>query len=264
MIATVASCLALLGLVGDSPLSEAITTVTLTVRMTGEDLLNGELELTFERLDDHSDEEDLPAASDEILRLGLKRRVLIIVRPGCKQCNAKLNELERNHFPNMRYSGWRIGSSAESHIQIVSANDVADLVATQKVKSFPAVVAVHSGHITRSFTDGCNQPLDFWTFNWLLNGGKPPHGIKVSAPTTVVTTGHYPLRGSHWSIDGDYDPPREVVVEHLFEPQHVDLFPADWDVHSWSYEELRSLHDDLHESYAPKDLLRGDGVNGEC
>src|ERR1700722_11400576 len=61
------------------------------------------------------------------------------------------------------------------------------------------------------------------------------------------TTGHYPLRGNHWSIDEDWNPTREKVVSHLRGPNHGAHIAASWTIESWSYEELRSLHDHLHE-----------------
>lgn len=46
---------------------------------------------------------------------------------------------------------------------------------------------------------------------------------------------------------GDFNPKRDVLVSHLRSPSHAHGIAANWKVETWSYEELRSLHDDLHE-----------------
>jgi hypothetical protein len=62
----------------------------------------------------------------------------------------------------------------------------------------------------------------------------------------VETTGQYALRGNHWSVDDDWSPTREKVVSHL-RGTHGSQIPATYAIETWSYEELRSLHDNLHE-----------------
>lgn len=69
----------------------------------------------------------------------------------------------------------------------------------------------------------------------------------VSEPARVATTGHYRLRGNHWSVEGDFNPTRETTITHLRGPNHVNSIAAYGDIETWSLEELRSLHDDLHE-----------------
>lgn len=68
----------------------------------------------------------------------------------------------------------------------------------------------------------------------------------VPEPTQVVTTGNYTLRGNHWSVSGDWNPSRETVVQHL-RAVHSQQLQANWNIESWSIDELRSLHDDLHD-----------------
>jgi hypothetical protein len=60
-------------------------------------------------------------------------------------------------------------------------------------------------------------------------------------------TGSYPLRGNHWSVEGDSNPSTEKLIGHLRGPNHGHQIAANYAIESWSYEELRSLHDDLHE-----------------
>jgi hypothetical protein len=63
----------------------------------------------------------------------------------------------------------------------------------------------------------------------------------------VEWTGNFPLRGNHWSIDGDFAPARTTLLAHLRGPVHGPQIRATWAIESWSYEELRSVHDYLHE-----------------
>jgi hypothetical protein len=65
----------------------------------------------------------------------------------------------------------------------------------------------------------------------------------------VESTGSYPLRGNHWSVEGDWNPTRDKVITHLRGPNHYWQLTAAWKIDDWSVEELRSLHDDLHERY---------------
>jgi hypothetical protein len=65
-------------------------------------------------------------------------------------------------------------------------------------------------------------------------------------PIEVATTGNYPLRGNHWSVEGNWNPTREYVAQHL-RSAHASQLQAGWDIESWSAEELRSLHDDIHD-----------------
>jgi hypothetical protein len=55
------------------------------------------------------------------------------------------------------------------------------------------------------------------------------------------------LRGNHWSVEGDFNPTSELLVRHLRGPNHGHQIATDWKIEEWSTEELRSLHDDLHE-----------------
>jgi hypothetical protein len=123
---------------------------------------------------------------------------------------------------------------------------------------YPAVVCVENGEILRSFKDGCSTPLDPYTFGWLLKGFDERERPPVAEAVKVETSGHYPLRGNHWSVDGDWSPTHERIVFHLRGPNHNALFPQEWRIESWSTEELRSLHDDLHEQNKPLPLLTGD------
>ncbi|MES1213083.1 MAG: hypothetical protein ABUL64_00715 [Singulisphaera sp.] len=178
-------------------------------------------------------------------------RVLFITSTDEPACHEELARLRApgGDFSKLQKVGWMIGPGPENHLQIVDRAAIPDLIAQLNVRHFPAVACVDDMKIVRSFQSGCTTPLDMWTFGWLAKGvdERPPGGLLE--PARTETTGHYPLRGNHWSVDGDWSPRREVVIGHLRGPAHARYLNAAWEVESWSYEELRSVHDDLHERY---------------
>jgi hypothetical protein len=176
-------------------------------------------------------------------------RVLFIVDKDCDRCDEELARLRRpgGEFEAMQARGWKIGESPDNHVQIVDREDVPDFVRQLEIREFPTVACVGEKEIVRSFKDGCTTPLDAWTFGWLLKGENERPRAAVLEPARVKTTGSYPLRGNHWSVEGEWNPPQERVVSHLRGPNHVSQLAASWNIEAWSYEELRSLHDDLHE-----------------
>jgi hypothetical protein len=177
-------------------------------------------------------------------------RVLLIVRDNCPACDAELARLGApgGAFDSLRRQRWSIGPDADSHIQIVNMKERPDLADSLGVQQFPTVACLHENRIVRSFTAGCRTPLDEWTFGWLLNGRDERDEPVLPESVTVDWTGHYPLRGNHWSIDGEWLPSLDYVIEHLRGENHLTQIPPNWPIDSWSYEELRSLHDDVHEN----------------
>ena len=180
---------------------------------------------------------------------GRNPRVLFITKKGCDRCERELTRLRRpgGDFESMQARGWKIGESASNHIQLVDAEKIPDLVRLLNIKEYPTVACVGDGEILRSFKDGCSTPLDAWTFGWLLKGQNERPQAPIPEPIRVASTGHYPLRGNHWSIDGDPNPTEAKLVSHIRGPNHAYQLASEWQIETWSYEELRSLHDDLHE-----------------
>ncbi len=176
-------------------------------------------------------------------------RVLFIIAKDCDRCESELARLTKpgGDFEAMKSRGWKIGATPDNHVQIVDRQFVSDLVQQLNVHEFPTVACVNDGAIVRSFKEGCTTPLDAWTFGWLLNGKneRPPGSVPEAA--RVKTTGSYPLRGNHWSVEGDWNPVQGKIIGHLRGPNHVAQLTPSWTIETWSYEELRSLHDDLHE-----------------
>lgn len=194
-----------------------------------------------------SAKEQSPA--NEQKRPGQNPRVLLIIAKDNTRCEKELARLRQpgRDFELMRARGWKIGAGPENHLQIVDQEEVAELIAQLTVREFPLVVCVGGTEIVRSFKSGCTTPLDVWTFGWLVKGvdERPPGMVPEAA--RVETTGNYPLRGNHWSVDGDVNPSRQTVISHLRGPTHVHMIRAHWKIETWSYEELRSMHDNLHE-----------------
>ncbi len=178
-------------------------------------------------------------------------RVLFITAKGCDKCDSELKRLRQpdGEFESMRARGWKIGETPDNHIQIVDRADVPEFAELLKDRELPSVICIENGEVLRYFKHGCTTPLDAWTFGWLMKGVNERPKPAVPEKIEVETTGHYPLRGNHWSVDGDFNPSHEKVVHHLRGEFHSPQLMAEWKIDEWSVEELRSLHDDLHERY---------------
>ena len=176
-------------------------------------------------------------------------RVLIITAKDCERCDQELIRLRKpgGDFEKLQSVGWKIGEGEDSHIQIIDRESVPELMDLLKAQEYPAVACVSDGEIVRSFKDGCSTPLDSWTFGWLLKGiSERPQG-SISEAARVETTGNYRLRGNHWTVEGDPNPSKQAVINHLRGPNHVNSVSPYGAIENWSTEELRSLHDDIHE-----------------
>ncbi len=178
-------------------------------------------------------------------------RVLFITSKDSKHSADELARLQLPHgeFARMRAMGWTIGAGPENMVQIVDRDEVPQFVDKLNVQEYPTVACIDHEEVVRYFRSGCTTPLDAWTFGFLAKGidERPAGSVKEEA--RVEWTGHYPLRGNHWSVEGDWNPSKEKTVEHLHGPNHESHLEASWKIEEWSLEELRSLHDDLHEKY---------------
>ena len=179
-------------------------------------------------------------------------RVVFITAKDCDECDRVLTRLRRpgGDFETMKVAGWKIGEGPENHIQIIDRAAVADLVEKLGVREFPTVACISDGEIVRAFQGGCTTPLDSWTLSWLMKGKDERPTPMKREPITAATTGNYPLRGNHWSLDGIWNPSKETLVSHLRGSVHGPQLAASYSsyqIETWSVEELRSLHDNLHE-----------------
>lgn len=203
--------------------------------------------------DDDDDDPKRPPLDEGIIHgeKPLYPRVLIVTAKNDPKSDAALAKLSKagGDFEALRSVGWTIGETADKNIQIVDRNRIPVLAKQLYIPEYPAVACVDKGKVVRSFKSGCTTPLDMWTLSWLAKGVNERPTAPVVEAALVATTGHWPLRGNHWSVSGDWNPSREEVIAHLRGPNHASELQADWKIEDWSYEELRSLHDDLHERY---------------
>ncbi len=181
------------------------------------------------------------------------KRILLLTAPSCALCSDELRRLEApdGPFELLRNRGWKIGPGAENHIQIVDKSasvdaEFARVVAQLHPVNSPVVVYVENGEIARSFQGGCTTPLDQWTFGWLMTGNDQRPAPYHPQTVTVVTSGNYPLRGNHWSVEGHFNPSREYIIQHL-RSVHGGYLQVNWNIETWSQEELLSAHDDIHD-----------------
>jgi hypothetical protein len=194
-----------------------------------------------------------PAPQSTVPPDSSRTRVLVVVGP---QSPRSRDDLARLTSPGgaldaLQKKGWTVGREDVNQIQIIDRGEPVDSRLVSLLSQLPAsegavVVAIEGNEIVRSFKRGCTTPLDAWTFGWLMTGNdERPVDFKPE-PVQVATTGNYRLRGNHWSIEGDWNPTRESVARHLraFHPNGIQ---AGWNIESWSLEELRSLHDDIHD-----------------
>ncbi len=203
--------------------------------------------------DDDDDDPPKPPLDEGIIHgeKPLNPRVLFITAKNDPKSDAALANLSKagGDFETLRSAGWTIGETADKNIQIVDRDRIPQLAKQLYIPEYPAVACVDNGKVVRSFKSGCTTPLDMWTLSWLAKGVNERPTAPVLEAALVATTGHWPLRGNHWSVSGDWNPSREEVIAHLRGANHASELQADWKIEDWSYEELRSLHDDLHERY---------------
>ena len=167
-------------------------------------------------------------------------RVLFITSKDSKHSADELARLQKpdGEFAHMRAMGWTIGAGPENMVQIVDRDDVPQFVDKLSVQEYPAVACIDHEEVVRYFRSGCTTPLDAWTFGFLAKGidQRPAGSVKEAA--RVEWTGHYPLRGNHWSVEGDWNPSKGKTIEHLHGPNHENHLAASWKIEEWSLEEF--------------------------
>lgn len=87
---------------------------------------------------------------------------------------------------------------------------------------------------------------DFAAFLSAFQQTNPATAAKLKIGVDIVRTG-YPLRGRTWSINGNANPSRATLIEHLSAGFHAGKF-SDSYLKSLSTAELISLHGDDHDS----------------
>ena len=150
-------------------------------------------------------------------------RVVFVTAKDSPECDKVLARLRSagGDFENLRAAGWKIGETADNDIQIVDRDLIPELAQKLSIHEYPAVACIDKGKVVRSFKSGCTTPLDVWTFGWLAKGIDERPAAPVLEAARVATTGSYPLRGNHWSVNGDWNPTKDEVVAHLRGPNHA-------------------------------------------
>jgi len=160
-------------------------------------------------------------------------------------------------FEMLQGRGWRIGTAANQHLQLINAEERPDVVGRYGAADFPWVGCLQRGRIVRVYNRRAKAPLDAWSLSWLLSGEDRRPASGESSPTVAG----YPVTRSHWIVNGDHAPIQEVVLQHLETPLHRNRVPSAWDLGTWTYPELRSLHDDLHRFGRPRELASIEDVS---
>ena len=184
-------------------------------------------------------------------RASATRAVLFITSPDEPTCDKELTRLRApgGDFSRLQSVGWKIGPGPENHLQIVDQSAIPELITQLNIKHYPTVACVNGERIVRLFQAGCTTPLDMWTFGWLAKGIDERAIEQPARSGAAETTGNYPLRGNHWSVDGDWSPSRETVIGHLRSPAHARYLNASQEIEKWSVRRAGSLHDNLHDIY---------------
>ena len=102
------------------------------------------------------------------------------------------------------------------------------------------------------------QDVELWNLDWL---------DQISQQQVRKDLACYPIRnGSYWSVEGDWNPTKEKVKNHLFKsPNHVSgKFEDHW-LKELNHMELQSIHSDHHDEMANRmHSVKWPYVNVEC
>ena len=123
--------------------------------------------------------------------------------------------------------------------------------------SQPLFVFVDENEVVRRFQVECSTPIDAWSFAWLHKGIDE----RPDDSQPIEDVDRYPLTGSWWSVEGDWNAPRDKVINHLHDAKlHTGTFEMWW-LELLSYEELQSLHTDHHREMQGTGSVKWEYVN---
>lgn len=201
-------------------------------------------------------EEDSPGLTAELISADVgPDRVVVIMSETCPPCvvakpkmYAAFGDLSKVTEPRQ----WRFGSAMTDDFQVLDAERdkaLVDVIANMQggELELPAFFKIENGAIVREFKVGCTTPLDQWSLGWLYHGVNNRPALTPDETATVPTSGHYPLRGGWWSVNGNWRPSKSYLVSHLADAsQHRGKFDRVW-LNSLTSAELNSVHSDDHE-----------------
>ena len=95
-------------------------------------------------------------------------RVLVLEQQGCLPCLALKRELEPE-FAALRAVGWKIGTTADCHVQIVDIGDQ-PRYAVFAVDGTPAIVRFDGIGVVKNSLTTVRTPVDRWSIGLLLKG----------------------------------------------------------------------------------------------
>lgn len=223
----------------------------------GYDLITDEDSLPPERSDETSLESALITPD-----LGPDRALILIAPwcPGCVDMYPKLYAAFARLATVTEPRRWKIGSAQTNDFQIVDVDENKQLAdAIEQIHgeiSLPLFIKIEGGKIVREFKIGCTTPLDDYALGWLYTGVNNRPDASPAEVAQVPTSGHYPLRGSWWSVGSNWRPSHAQLVSHLSGASaHRGKFELAW-LQSLSAAELNSVHSDDHEG-----RLKGQYVN---
>lgn len=121
-------------------------------------------------------------------------RILILVQQGCLPCVALKRELEPE-FAALRSVGWKIGTTADCHVQIVDIGQQ-PRYAVFAVDGTPAIVRFDGIGVVKNSLPTVRTPVDRWSIGLLLKGvdERPqpePRPFYVTRPAGIVREKSY-------------------------------------------------------------------------
>jgi len=187
-----------------------------------------------------------------------RKEVIFFSAEWCVNCKV----IKKEVLPVLIDAGWKVGTSEDSEIRIVDIDKSPELWKQygSEADGLPQLVCVYDGEVIRALRSGCSTPQDEWGIGWLYKGRDERPEPKREL-VTARTSHAYPLRGSWWSVNGDWRATRGEVINHLLtSPTHTleKNENGDWvesrlmqhraKIKRMSRAEAQSLHSDHHEN----------------
>lgn len=158
-------------------------------------------------------------------------RMLMFTASWCGPCK----DWKNNVAPEMRKRNWLIGKEDWNHIQFIDSDKNKDLESKYGINSLPTFIMIDpfGREVARTGFLNAGEMSSFYN--------------KHKEAKKKVQTASYPLNGRTWSVNGDYNPSRQTLIDHLlYGGVHAGKFTKDY-LSQLSRDELMSLHGDDHD-----------------
>lgn len=197
-----------------------------------------------------------PAESNNPRYTRRANRIVLVGSNDCPPCLVLAPKVDKALTALEKQGQWTIGEEPYYMIQHFFADERPELLdqlgkelgIPPESLSFPFVVKIENGKIVRRWTPGCTTPMDVWTFSWLMDGVEVRPVTVEPEKATVARSGHYPLTGGWWSVEGHWNPSKAFLISHLTRhSNHASRFAKRraW-LETLSIAELQSVHTDDH------------------